>query len=239
MECKSFANNLGPRKTALTEVGMFLGLDGILTPDEVRSIRARLDQAAFADGKATAGWHARLVKDNAQLAGTDPAAEAIRAEIDAALRRNPVFAAAVQPRTIQLLVNRYGEGQSYGRHVDDAFMNGRRTDVSLTVFLSDPADYDGGELIVETAAGEQSFKLPAGAAIVYPATTLHLVRPVTRGVRFACAGWVESLVRDPGAREILFDLERARRALFQEHGKSPAFDLVSKATANLLRRWGD
>ncbi|MBL9009547.1 MAG: Fe2+-dependent dioxygenase [Alphaproteobacteria bacterium] len=218
---------------------MILGLDGILTGDELGAIRARLAAGAFQDGKATAGWHARLVKENEQLGRDDPAAEAIRAEIDAALRRNAIFAAAVQPRLIQLLVNRYGVGQSYGRHVDDAFMNGRRTDVSLTVFLSDPADYDGGELIIETPAGEQSVKLPAGAAIVYPATTLHRVEPVTRGVRYACAGWVESRVRDPGAREILFDLERARRAMFQNHGKTAEFDLVSKATANLLRRWGE
>ena len=218
---------------------MILGLDAVLTAAEVAALRARLGPAAFVDGKTTAGWHARQVKENEQLARDDRLGEAVRAEIDAALRRNPIFAAAVQPKLIQLLVNRYGPGQFYGAHVDDAFMNGRRTDVSLTLFLSDPSDYDGGELVIEGPSGEQRVKLPAGAAIVYPATTLHRVEPVTRGVRLACAGWVESRIRDPEAREIMFDLERARRAMFQAHGKTAEFDLISKATANLLRRWGE
>jgi PKHD-type hydroxylase len=218
---------------------MILGLDAILTGEELTALRARLAGADFQDGRSTAGWHARLVKENAQLSKDDPLAGAVRTEIDAALRRNAIFMAAVQPKLIQLLVNRYGEGQSYGAHVDDAFMNGRRTDVSLTVFLSDPADYDGGELVIDGPSGEQSIKLPAGAAIVYPATSLHRVNPVTRGARLACVGWVESRVRDPGAREILFDLERARRGMFQAHGKTAEFDLLSKACANLLRRWGE
>ncbi|BCW90322.1 PKHD-type hydroxylase [Alphaproteobacteria bacterium SO-S41] len=218
---------------------MILGLDGILTAAEVAAIRARLAGGSFQDGKTTAGWHAKLVKENAQLAKDDPLADAIRVDVDAALRRNAIFAAAVQPKLIQLLINRYGEGQSYGAHVDDAFMNGRRTDVALTVFLSDPADYDGGELVIDGPSGEQRIKLPAGAAIVYPATTLHRVEPVTRGARLACVGWVESRIRDAQAREILFDLERARRGLFQSGGKTAEFDLLSKATANLLRRWGE
>lgn len=218
---------------------MILGLESVLSAEEVASLRRRLDAASFQDGKATAGWHARQVKENMQLAKDDKLGEAIRGEIDAALRKNPIFAAAVQPKLIQLLVNRYGEGQSYGAHVDDAFMNGRRTDVALTVFLSDPADYDGGELVIEGPSGEQRVKLPAGAAIVYPATTIHRVEPVTRGVRLACVGWVESRIRDSAAREILFDLERARRGMFQTQGKTAEFDLISKATANLLRRWGE
>jgi PKHD-type hydroxylase len=217
---------------------MMLGLESILTPDETRSIRARLASAAFTDGRATAGWHARAVKDNMQLPRDDAAAVAVRSEIETALRRNTLFMAVAQPRHIQMLINRYEVGQSYGTHVDDAFMNGRRTDVSFTVFLSDPSDYDGGELVIETAAGPQSVKLPAGAAIVYEATTLHRVAPVTRGTRFACAGWVESHVRDASAREILFDLDRLKRALFEQQGKSEVFDLAAKAHANLLRRWG-
>ena len=111
--------------------------------------------------------------------------------------------------------------------------------LNYQLFLTDPADYDGGELVIETMAGEQAIKLPAGAAIVYPATSLHRVEPVTRGERLACVGWVESRVRDPGAREILFDLERARRAIFKGQGKTAEFDLISRATANLLRRWGE
>lgn len=215
-----------------------LGLEGVLTPDEVAAIAARLAGAAFQDGKATAGWHARQVKSNEQAAD-DPVSRAVRTEIEAALRRHPVFTPAVQPKFIQLMINRYGPGQAYGTHVDDAFMNGRRTDVSVTVFLSDPGAYDGGELMIETPAGEQAIKLPAGAAIVYPSTTLHRVEPVTRGERLACVGWIESRIRDGAAREILFDLERARRSLFRQHGKTAEFDLIAKACANLLRRWGE
>jgi len=218
---------------------MMLGLDGVLTPEEVASIAARLTGAAYQDGKTTAGWHARQVKSNEQIPAEDPVSRAVRGEIEAALRRHPIFSAAVQPKFTQLLINRYGPGQAYGTHVDDAYMNGRRTDVSLTLFLSPPESYDGGELVIDLPAGEQRVKLPAGAAVVYPSTTLHRVEPVTRGERVACVGWVESRIRDVAAREILFDLERARRALFQQHGKTPEFDLIAKTCANLLRRWGE
>lgn len=216
-----------------------LGLDAVLNAEEVASITARLANVTYRDGKSTAGWHARQVKENDQVPADDPVSRAVRAEIEAALRRHPVFAPAVHPKFIQLLINRYGPGQSYGTHVDDAFMNGRRTDVAVTLFLSDPGSYDGGELVIETPAGEQRLKLRAGAAIVYPATTLHRVEPVTRGERLACVGWVESRIRDASAREILFDLERARRAMFQQNGKTAEFDLIAKVTANLLRRWGE
>ncbi len=216
-----------------------LGLDAVLTPEELTSIKGRLSGAAFQDGKTTAGWHARQVKSNEQIPADDPVSRAVRTEIETALRRHPVFSAAVQPKFVQLLLNRYGAGQAYGTHVDDAFMNGRRTDVSVTVFLSAPEAYEGGELVIETPAGEQRVKLPAGAAVIYPATSLHRVEPVTKGERLACVGWIESRVRDGAAREILFDLERARRALFQQHGKTPEFDLIAKVTANLLRRWGE
>lgn len=216
-----------------------VGLEQVLSPDELTAIRAKLPSLAFTDGRGTAGWHARQVKQNAQGLPSDPAIQPILADIEAALRRHAIFSPAILPKTIRLMLNRYETGDAYGRHVDDAFMNGVRTDVSLTLFLSDPADYDGGELIIETPAGEQAVKLPAGAAILYPATTLHRVEPVTRGVRLACVGWVESRVRDAGAREILFDLERARRGIFAASGKTPEFDLVSKASANLMRRWGE
>jgi len=216
-----------------------LGLDAVLTPEELTSIRGRLSGTDFQDGRTTAGWHARQVKSNEQLPADDPVSRVVRTEIEAALRRNPIFSAAVQPKFVQLLLNRYGPGQAYGTHVDDAFMNGRRTDVSVTVFLSAPESYEGGELVIETPAGDQRVKLPAGAAIIYPASSLHRVEPVTKGERLACVGWIESRIRDGAAREILFDLERARRSLFQQHGKTPEFDLIAKATANLLRRWGE
>jgi PKHD-type hydroxylase len=128
---------------------------------------------------------------------------------------------------------------AYGTHVDDALMGGMRTDISFTLFLSDPESYDGGELVTESHAGEQPFKLPAGSLVLYPSTTLHRVEPVTRGSRLAAVGWVRSLVRDPARRELLFDLDTARKALFDRDGKSPEFDLLSKCGANLLRMWAE
>ncbi len=216
-----------------------LGLDAVLSAEEIGSILTRLKGAAYQDGKMTAGWHARQVKSNQQIAPDDPIGRQIASDVEAALRRHPLFSLAVQPKFMQLMLNRYGEGQAYGTHVDDAFMHGHRTDISVTVFLNGPDDYDGGDLVIETSAGEQRIRLPAGAAIIYPAATLHRVDPVTRGQRLACVGWITSRVRDGAAREILFDLERARRSLFQQHGKTPEFDLIAKATANLLRRWGE
>jgi PKHD-type hydroxylase len=123
--------------------------------------------------------------------------------------------------------------------VDDALMHGMRTDVSFTLFLSDPADYDGGELIIETAAGEDAVKLAAGDLIAYSSTTLHRVAEVTRGARLAAVGWARSYVRDAARRELLFDLDTARRSLFAHVGKSTEFDLVSKSLSNLLRMWAE
>jgi PKHD-type hydroxylase len=127
----------------------------------------------------------------------------------------------------------------YGSHVDDALMSGMRTDVSFTLFLSDPASYEGGELVIESAAGEDSIKLHAGALVAYPATSLHHVNEVTRGVRLAAAGWAKSLIRDAARRELLFDLDTARRQMFARNGKSSEFDLVSKSFANLMRMWAE
>jgi PKHD-type hydroxylase len=218
---------------------VIIGLENVIAPDQLPALRARIAGARFADGKASAGWYARDVKQNHQMAADEaPGAEVI-ATIDAALKRHPLFIPAVHPKSLRLMVNRYRKGDSYGRHVDDAYMGMQRTDVALTLFLTDPADYEGGDLVIDLPSGEQRMKLPAGAAIVYPATTIHRVEPVTRGERLACVGWVESRFRDPGEREILYDLERARRALFAAGGKTREFDLVSKSVANLMRRWGD
>jgi PKHD-type hydroxylase len=152
----------------------------------------------------------------------------------------------VLPRRLRpILFARYGEGRAYGAHVDDALMGlddlagPVRTDLAVTVFLAAADADDGGELVIESTAGEQAFKLGAGDAIAYPATTLHRVEPVTRGVRLVAVTWVQSLVRDPAAREVLFDLDAARRAVFEREGKGPAFDLVAKSHANLLRRWAE
>lgn len=198
------------------------------------------------DGASTAGWHARMTKHNQQAAAGHPAAREAAALVSGALLAHPVFRAAALPRRLRpVLFARYGEGHAYGAHVDDALMGlddpagPVRTDVAITVFLADPGGYEGGELVLQTTAGEQTFKLGPGDAIVYPATTLHRVATVTGGERLVAVTWAQSLVRDALAREILFDLDTARRATFEQEGKSMAFDLVSKSHANLLRRWAE
>lgn len=220
---------------------MILCLSAVLASDELQALTRQLSDSRFVSGKRTAGWHARRVKKNRQL---PPAtARKAAATVTAALERHEVFQAAVRPQRLAPVVfNRYEPGMEYGAHVDDPILSGAdggalRSDVSFTVFLSDPAGYEGGALVIEDSGGEREFRLAAGDAVIYPATTLHRVAPVGRGVRLAAVGWVQSLIRDPAAREILFDLDVARRALFATQGKTREFDLITKSHANLLRRW--
>ncbi|MBP2314813.1 Fe2+-dependent dioxygenase [Azospirillum soli] len=219
---------------------MILCIADLLPPEEVKAVREALDEATFFDGKKTAGWHAKLVKENLQLASGNPAIDALRERLTARVRENELFQMAVRPKAVTpVIVSRYEPGMRYGTHVDDAVMHGIRTDVSFTVFLEDPESYDGGELVMESTAGEEAFKLPAGAAIVYPSGQLHRVEEVTRGARVAIVGWAESMIRDPRQREILFDLDSARRTIFQSQGKTAEFDLITKSVANLIRMWAE
>jgi len=218
---------------------MILAIADILSLADIEAVRAGLAKATFVDGKTTAGWSAKLVKSNLQ-AGPCPEIERLRALVETRLIEHPVFALATRPKTIiGPLFSRYQAGHAYGAHVDDALIGGLRTDVSFTLFLADPDTYDGGELIIDTASGEEGFKLPAGSLVTYPATTLHRVAPVTRGERMVAAGWVRSYVRDPAHRELLFDLETARRRLFDREGKTAEGDLLAKCAANLVRLWCD
>ncbi|MGG6238747.1 Fe2+-dependent dioxygenase [Nodosilinea sp. AN01ver1] len=221
---------------------MIVCIADLLSADEVARLRDGLAQAEFVPGETTAGWHAKLVKQNQQAAKQE-AVEPLKALVRQALARNALFQAIACPRIVHsLLFSRYGEGMSYGRHTDNALMGGAnfyRSDVSFTVFLSEPEEYDGGELVIEGADSEQPYKLAAGSAIVYPSTTLHRVESVVKGDRTVCVGWVQSLVRDAARREILFDLETVKRTMFAQTGKTPEFDLLTKATANLLRRWAE
>ena len=217
---------------------MQIVIGNVLSAEDVATVRAALERARFVDGKATAGFAARLVKNNRQADGSDRALETIRKLVGERILANDVFRLAVRPKALTpLLFSRYEPGMHYGSHVDDALMEGVRTDVAFTLFLCDPASYDGGELTIESAAGEETFKLAAGALIAYSATSLHRVAGVTRGTRLAAAGWARSFVRDPARRELLFDLDTARRQLFAREGKSAEFDLLSKSFANLLRMW--
>lgn len=216
---------------------MLLAIANILSNADVASVRRGLETATFVDGKTTAGWSARLVKSNLQAAN-DEGIEYLRAGIEAKLREHPAFALATRPKAfIGPMFSRYEPGHEYGAHVDDALLAGKRSDVSFTVFLSDPATYDGGELVLDTPLGEEAIKLDPGSVFTYPATLLHRVAPVTRGVRLAAVGWVRSYIRDAAQRELLFDLETARRRLFDREGKSADGDLLARCSANLLRMW--
>jgi PKHD-type hydroxylase len=219
---------------------MFLCIADVLGPDDLETVIGQLDVATFGDGRASAGWHARLVKRNLQAGRDEPSLEELRARLTSLILANPVFQLAARPKALTpLLLSRYEPGMSYGTHVDDALMGGLRTDLAFTLFLSEPDSYAGGELVIEAPVGEEPFKLAAGSLLLYPATTLHRVEPVTSGHRLAAVGWVRSHLRDAGKRELLFDLDTARRVLFERHGKTAEFDLLSKCSANLLRMWAE
>jgi len=213
----------------------------LLAPDQVAELRRRLlDPAApWRPGAETAGWHACAVKHNRQLDRSAPLHGELIGELERSLRADPLLQAAALPvRLHGLLFSRSSPGEGYGRHVDNAYMAGGRSDLSFTLFLSDPDTYEGGSLVLETPAGEEALRGPAGHAVVYPSTLLHRVEPVLQGERLVAVGWIESRVRSAERRELLFELDTARRTLFQQEGKGEVFDLLSRCHANLLRMWG-
>lgn len=218
---------------------MIFKIPDVLAPEELEYITSSLAQAEFVDGKLTAGWHAKLVKNNQQLKHSEFQQE-LNELIKKALSRNALFQMAVRPKIVHsILFSRYDTSMSYGRHTDNALMGNSflRSDVSFTLFLT--STYEGGELVIEGADDEKAYKLEAGAMIVYPATTLHRVDPVTKGSRLVVVGWIQSLVRDASEREILFELDTVRHAIFAKNGKTPEFDLIAKSVANLLRKWAE
>jgi PKHD-type hydroxylase len=219
---------------------MRIAIANVLTAEEVEKVRTALERVRFLDGRATAGFAAREVKHNRQVDAHDRNAEEIRNLVTERIQSNELFKLSVRPKQVTpIIFSKYEPGMRYGSHVDDALMGGMRSDVSFTLFLSEPSSYDGGELVIETTAGEDAVKLEAGSMIVYPATSLHRVAEVTRGERLAAVGWVRSFIRDEAKRELLFDLDTARKRLFAREGKSEDYDLLSKSSANLLRMWAE
>ena len=219
---------------------MILVIDNVLTGNDVAKVVDKLNGMKFVEGTATAGWHAKLVKNNMQVDRTQLEYQPLNKSVTEAIMRNGTFRMAARPRHITpLLFSRYKDSMEYGTHVDDPIMYNLRSDISFTLFLADPNTYDGGELVMETTAGERPYKLKAGQMIIYPSTTLHRVTPVTRGERVAAVGWCQSYVRSADQREILYDLDIARRAIFEKEKKSREFDVISKSHANLLRMWTD
>ncbi len=225
---------------------MLVSVADVLTSDQVRQARELLDRAEWVDGKVTAGFQSAQAKNNQQVAEGHPAALKVGEMILAALVKNPLFLSAAMPlRVFPPLFNRYQGGQQFGTHVDNAIRQvpgtgGRiRTDLSATLFLTAPEDYDGGELVVEDTYGVKPVKLPAGHMILYPATSLHHVRPVTRGARVSSFFWIQSLVRDDGRRSILFDLDLATQRISRDHPGHPSAVQLTGVYNNLLRQWSE
>jgi PKHD-type hydroxylase len=216
-------------------------LHDLLSADEIARIRESLQRVSFRDGRVTAGPAAREVKHNEQADGGNPEVAALARLVKMAVERHPAFNALVRPvRWSNLMFSRYVTGHRYGLHTDDASMYDEhgwplRTDVSFTVFLSGLDEYQGGALRFVSATGENTFRPAAGSAVVYPTGVLHEVTPVTSGIRLACVGWVQSLIRRADQRELLYDLERARRDL----NSAQAQLLLDKSIGNLLRMWGE
>ncbi|MEP7309056.1 MAG: Fe2+-dependent dioxygenase [Acidobacteriota bacterium] len=225
---------------------MLLHIPDVLTVDQVERARRRLDAADWVDGRVTAGHQSVRVKNNFQLPEDHQVAVELGDLILEALQRNPLFVSAALPlRVFPPLFNRYEGGHALGSHVDNAIRQIRgtphriRTDLSATLFFSEPGEYDGGELRVEDTYGAHSVKLPAGHMVLYPSTSLHHVRPVTRGIRTASFFWIQSMVRDDGERALLFDLDQAIQQVNAEAPDQPGAVQLTGVYHNLLRRWAD
>jgi PKHD-type hydroxylase len=225
---------------------MLLPIANVLTADQVAHCRARLDGADWADGRITAGHQSSKAKDNAQLPEDSAVARELGALVLEALSRNSTFFSAALPRRIYPpLFNRYAGGQSFGYHVDNAIRYDRsrggsdavRTDLSATLFLSAPEEYDGGELVIEDTYGTQRIKLAAGDLVLYPGTSLHKVMPVTRGERLASFFWIQSLLREDAQRRLMFELDVSIRQLTQSVPDHAALVQLTGVYHNLLRRW--
>lgn len=226
---------------------MLICIPDILSKSQVAAVRAKIDAAPWVDGKATAGAQSGEAKRNTQLPEAHAAArEAGEAVLDALACHALFLSAALPLKIFPPLFNRYGPGDSFGAHIDNAIRPIRgqpvrvRTDLSMTVFLTEPDQYDGGELVIETKFGAQEVKLGAGAGVLYPASSLHRVTEVTRGARVSSFFWIQSMIRDDGERELLFDLDQSIQRLAVERGLPD--EQVIRLTGiyhNLVRRWAD
>lgn len=225
---------------------MLLPIANVLSKEQTAECRRLLDASEWIDGSVTAGHQSKLAKDNLQLAENDPAALQMGELIVSELQNNPLFVSAALPlKVFPPLFNRYEGGQNFGTHVDNAIRRSRvtgeqmRTDLSATLFFSEPDEYDGGELVVEDTYGVQRVKLAAGSMILYPASSLHHVTPVTRGRRIASFFWIQSMIRDDGNRTLLFDLDTSIQRIASEVPNHPSAVQLTGIYHNLLRRWAE
>ncbi len=224
---------------------MLIQVPNVLTKEQVAKCRQVMDQADWVDGRTTAGAQAASVKKNGQLPDS-PQSRELGDMVLEALGRSPLFVSAAVPlRVLPPMFNRYGEGQFFGAHIDGAVRHigpgmRLRTDLSCTLFLAEPEEYDGGELVIEDVFGTKSVKLPAGDMVVYPSTSVHHVTPVTRGYRVASFFWLQSLIRDDSARRILFDLDQSIQTLTVDRGHDdPTVVKLTGIYHNLLRQWAE
>ena len=225
---------------------MLLRIPNVLNPEELAKLQDLMAKANWVDGKVTAGTQSAQVKRNMQLPEESEVAETSRKIVLQALSRNALFFSAALPKKIYPpLFNQYREGMDFGAHIDNAVRthaltgNHVRTDISSTLFISPPESYEGGELVIEDTYGVQSVKLPAGDMVLYPGTSLHHVRPVSKGARIACFFWTQSMIRDDAQRTLLFDMDAAISTLRQEHGDSAAVIRLTGNYHNLIRMWAD
>ncbi len=226
---------------------MLIAIPDLLEPEALSAVRALIDAAEWVDGNVTSGHQSALAKNNLQLPEDGEAAQKAQQIVFDAVGKNPLFIAAALPQRIfPPLFNSYAGGQAFGTHVDNAIRIRKgttfrvRSDLSMTVFLEDPDAYDGGELTVETTFGVQQVKLPAGHAVLYPSSSLHRVEPVTRGRRVASFFWIQSMVRDDAARQLLFDIDSSIQQLAGQLGHDNAQVIrLTGVYHNLLRRWAD
>ncbi|KPJ95488.1 MAG: nuclease PIN [Gammaproteobacteria bacterium SG8_15] len=223
---------------------MLIQIPSVIDQDKLQNVRQLLSKTGFVDGKKTAGMMAQRVKHNEEMHANRQQTEYLDHLIMSALANNITFRDAVLPHQVaQPVIARYTQGMSYGDHIDDPVMGGAgahfRTDVAVTVFLNEPDQYDGGELVINTAFGEQKVKLNAGDAVTYPASSIHRVNEVSRGERLVAVTWIQSMVRDPNKRELLFELAQARNSLMKENPGLPTTKQIDHAYVNLIRMWSD
>ena len=225
---------------------MLLEIPNVLSAQEVQRFRSRIESARWIDGNVTSGHQSAQAKYNEQLPEDSMEARQLGAHVMEALARNQLFFSAALPKQVfPPLFNRYREGMTFKNHVDGAIRTHEptrlriRTDISCTLFLSDPTEYDGGELLVEDTFGVHRVKLAAGSMVLYPATSLHRVEPITRGARLASFFWVQSMVRDDAQRSLLFDLDMSIVRLTQDRPGDPALVSLVGVYHNLLRMWGE
>jgi PKHD-type hydroxylase len=222
---------------------MLIEIPDVLSRETLAQVQGLLSDASFVDGRLSAGLEARRVKHNEELRVDNPLVQRLNQLVMTPLVQHPVYQGAALPLRVAVpFYARYTPGMGYGGHVDDPIMGGPnryRSDLSVTLFLNDPQDYDGGELVIETSFGSQAVKLPAGSAVLYPSSSWHRVAEVTAGVRLVAVTWIQSLVKDPGQRALLYQLHQARERLLRERPEAPETVQVSTAYVNLVRMWSE